>query len=143
MTTVKIRSNIPLLIENLNKGKQIGLKNAALLLEAKVVERIESNIPPPLAESTIRKKGSSLALVDKGELMGEVTHKFPDENSAQVGIWGEKAKIGAIHEYGAPAAGIPERSFLRATINNSENREEANAKMVVALRKAIEESKLK
>ncbi len=143
MATVEIRNNIPLLIANLVKGKEAGIKDAALLLEAKIVERIESNIPPPLAEKTVEKKGSSLALVDSGELVGEVTHRFPDENSAEVGIWGEKAKIGIIHEWGAPKASIPERSFMRATINNSENREEANAKMVEALRKAIEESKLK
>uniref|UniRef100_A0A6M3LWI1 Putative virion morphogenesis family protein n=1 Tax=viral metagenome TaxID=1070528 RepID=A0A6M3LWI1_9ZZZZ len=141
--TTEIKNNIPLLIANLTKRGPEGVKKAALLLEGKIVERIESNIPPPLARSTIEKKGSSLALVDKGELLGEVTHKFPDENSAQVGIWGEKAKIGIIHEWGAPRAGIPERSFMRATVNNSKNREEANAIMVVALRKAFEESNVK
>jgi hypothetical protein len=47
---------------------------------------------------------------------------------AKVGIMGEQAKaehngltnaeLGAIHEFGAPAAGIPARSFLRASLRS-------------------------
>lgn len=29
------------------------------------------------------------------------------------------AQVGAVHEYGSPAAGVPQRSFLRATIDAS------------------------
>lgn len=37
--------------------------------------------------------------------------------SVQVGVFdGRNAKIAAVHEFGAPSAGIPERSFMRAAL---------------------------
>lgn len=42
-----------------------------------------------------------------------------DGASVRVGLPdGELAEIGLIHEYGAPKAGIPERSFIRQTFRN-------------------------
>lgn len=46
----------------------VGAKVAAM-----IQARIASNIPPPLAESTIARKGSSVALVDTGQLKASVT----------------------------------------------------------------------
>jgi phage gpG-like protein len=46
------------------------------------------------------------------------------------------AEIAAIHEYGAPKAGIPARSFIRATIEGNENRE-ALSKMLEKLARAV------
>lgn len=36
--------------------------------------RIARNIPPPLAASTTKKKGSSVALIDTGQLRSAITH---------------------------------------------------------------------
>lgn len=55
--------------------------------------------------------------------------KTPPEFVILVGIQGEQASadnggitnanLGAIHEFGAPEAGIPQRSFLRSTIDRN------------------------
>ena len=41
-------------------------------MAADVKKRIASNIPPPLAPSTIKRKGSSVALIDSGQLRAAV-----------------------------------------------------------------------
>ena len=47
------------------------------------------------------------------------TVRQADGAAVQVGVFdGRNAEIGLIHEYGAPAAGIPARSFLRQTFEN-------------------------
>jgi hypothetical protein len=40
-----------------------------------VQQRIAQNIPPPLAESTVKRKGSSVALIDTGQLRSSVAHE--------------------------------------------------------------------
>lgn len=47
-------------------------ERAALALEADVKQRILENIPPPLRPATIKRKGSSLALVDQGILRNAI-----------------------------------------------------------------------
>lgn len=47
----------------------------ALFVVKAVRERIRSNIPPPLAESTIAAKGSSIALIDTGRMIQAITHR--------------------------------------------------------------------
>lgn len=42
--------------------------------ESRVKEKIRSNIPPALKPSTIAKKGSSLALVDTGQMLNSIRH---------------------------------------------------------------------
>jgi ABC-type Zn uptake system ZnuABC Zn-binding protein ZnuA len=37
------------------------------------------------------------------------------------GLFGYQARIGVIHEYGAPEANIPQRSFIRSTIDENRN----------------------
>jgi hypothetical protein len=44
-------------------------------LTAKIKAKITSNIPPPLKESTIEAKGSSIALVDTGQLLNSITYE--------------------------------------------------------------------
>ncbi len=59
-------------------GKITGLQAAeriALKAEASVKRRIRSNIPPPLAASTIKAKGSSTALIDTGQLRAAIRGK--------------------------------------------------------------------
>jgi len=99
------------------------LDTAGSFLEAKMVEKINSNIPPELNPKTIKRKGSSLALVDTGELIGMVSHET-DGLETKVGILsntGERAFIGMLMEYGAPAIPIPERSFERSTFNEEKD----------------------
>lgn len=46
-----------------------------LWVQGEIQKRIAQGIPPPLAESTIEQKGSSVPLVDKGQLRSSVTFK--------------------------------------------------------------------
>ncbi len=47
-------------------------ERVALAFEGDVKQRILENIPPPLAPATIKRKGSSLALVDRGQLRAAI-----------------------------------------------------------------------
>lgn len=47
-------------------------ERVALALEGDVKQRILENIPPPLKPATIKRKGSSLALVDTGALRNAI-----------------------------------------------------------------------
>lgn len=47
-------------------------ERAALALEGDLKQRILENIPPPLRPATIKRKGSSLALVDQGILRNAI-----------------------------------------------------------------------
>lgn len=56
------------------KTKEESLNGLGLWLVGKIQDRIHSNIPPPLAESTIRRKQSSVALIDSGQLVQGIRH---------------------------------------------------------------------
>ena len=110
------------------------IKNA-LLLVREIQRGIRSQAPggkqfAPLAEATIRRKGSSKALIDTGFLVNSITQKILSDG-AFVGLLrtsiskdGESvANIGAIMEYGAtinhPSGAvivIPPRPFLHPTM---------------------------
>jgi hypothetical protein len=73
------RSKYQRMLDAIGRGVLKG-KNAAQGLfvlgetaRADMVRRIQSNIPPPLAPSTVAKKGDTLALVDTGQLIGSIT----------------------------------------------------------------------
>jgi hypothetical protein len=53
----------------------IAAARCALAFEGAVKQRISRNIPPPLAASTIARKGSSVALIDTGQLRNAVRGK--------------------------------------------------------------------
>lgn len=46
-----------------------------LWVVGQIQKRIADNIPPPLAQSTIDRKGSSVALINTGQLRTSITHK--------------------------------------------------------------------
>lgn len=46
--------------------------------KAEVQKKIRSNIPPALKESTIRNKGSSVALIDTGQMVQSISYKVED-----------------------------------------------------------------
>jgi hypothetical protein len=57
--------------------------------------RIANNIPPPLAQSTIDRKGSSVALIDTGQLRSAITSQVkggggPRVYKNQYGTWAAK-----------------------------------------------------
>jgi phage gpG-like protein len=84
-------------------------------LDAAIVKKILSNIPPPNAASTVAKKGSSKTLVDSGDMYRAVKHEIKGEGINLVGTTGifneEIAKYAYWNEYGTKK-GIPARPFL-------------------------------
>ena len=49
-------------------------ESIGMFLENKIREKILSDVPPPNAESTIKRKGSSHTLIDDSTLLSSVTH---------------------------------------------------------------------
>lgn len=109
--------------DRLTKGLSNGVDKSADYLKNKMVQKVESNIPPALKTETIKRKGSSVALFDTGELYSQIDADI-QRVSAKVGVIGSKAEIATHHEFGAPAAGIPERSFIRSTFNEEKGKME-------------------
>ena len=116
---------------NENIAESIGM-----FLENKIREKILSDVPPPNAESTIKRKGSSHTLVDDGTLLSSVTHTVESEGEDIKIIIGildpEIAEYAAPNEHGVvwdnrPKKGIgntesrewfiPPRSFIRSTFD--------------------------
>jgi hypothetical protein len=95
-------------------------------IEAAIVEKILSNVPPPNAESTIKTKKSSKTLVDSGEMVGHVTHRqtiVKGDILGEVGIFNEELeKRAAINEEGVTWGHRPRP---RA---DAENREEEESR---------------
>lgn len=82
----------------------------------------------PLKQSTLDAKApESRTLIDEQQLVMSITTKAKD-NTATVGIHrdakGNAVSIGAVHEFGYPAGGIPERSFIRSTWGREKNKVE-------------------
>lgn len=95
------------------KGTQDRLEVAGTFLEGKMAEKIDMWLTPALKAETIARKKSSQPLIDKGELYSQVDHRS-GPGYVEVGVFGSRAMIARIHEFGAPRANIPERSFMRS-----------------------------
>jgi hypothetical protein len=54
--------------------RERGLEILGLKYVGQIQRRIASNIPPPLAPATIAKKGSSVALIDTGQLRSAISY---------------------------------------------------------------------
>lgn len=115
------KEGLSTLDNKLESGLRNGITDAATHLERKIVQKVLSNISPTLKSETIARKGSSKALIDTGELFDQIDADV-DGLTAKVGVIGSRAKVAVHHEYGAPAAGIPERSFIRSTFNEEKRR---------------------
>ncbi len=68
---------------------------------------------------TVAKKGSSKPLIDKGDLVGSITHVMPDESSVFIGVkrttqnGKDVANIAAVHEFGCTIKVTPKmRAYL-------------------------------
>ena len=111
-------------------------ESIGMFLENKIREKILSDVPPPNAESTIKRKGSSHTLIDDGILLSSITHtvETSDEDiKITVGVLDpEIAEYAAPNEHGVawddrPKKGtentpgrewfIPPRSFIRSTFD--------------------------
>lgn len=101
-------------------------EKALIKIENAIVKKIISNVPPPNAESTIKKKKSSKTLVDSGDMFGHVTHRIQDSDEGligEVGIFDENiSKRAFANEYGVVWA---HRPTPRA---DAENREEEESR---------------
>jgi hypothetical protein len=89
-------------------------------LENRIRLKILSNVPPPLKESTIKRKGSSVTLIDTGQALASVQNRVDDSNLELLRVWAgifdeDVAEYMVSHEYGREDAGIPCRSFIRST----------------------------
>lgn len=51
------------------------LERLGLYCVAGIQTKISNNIPPPLADETIKRKGSSVALIDTGQLRSSITYE--------------------------------------------------------------------
>ena len=121
MSIKRKKKGINELDENLVDGLSNGIDKSARYLTNQIVRKVETNIPPPLSPETIQRKGSSVALYDTGEMFSQIDADI-EKRSAKVGVIGSKASIAAHHEFGASAAGIPERSFIRSTFNEEKGK---------------------
>jgi len=145
-TTVRIRNNLPLLQKTLSEDRS-SIQKAGAFLEGKMVEKINSNIPPPLSPKTIAWKqshsghGGSLALVATTQMRQEITTKQIDDQTVGVGVYGSRAGIAEVHEFGALSKGIPERSFIRSTAN--ENKKTITEVFGANLKTVVEKTVLK
>ncbi len=110
------------------------MERALLKIEAAVVKKIQSGVPPPNAPSTIKQKRSSKTLIDTGEMIQHVDHRITGEGIAlrgEVGFFDEEnAKKARINEEGATwsvskknggetTITIPARPFLRPAYDES------------------------
>lgn len=50
-----------------------------------IKERISDNIPPPLSDATIKRKGSSVALIDTGQLRGSISWEISQKKGGESG----------------------------------------------------------
>lgn len=111
-------------------------ESIGMFLENKIREKILSGVPPPNAESTVKRKGSSHTLINDGTLLASVTHVVEtegDDIKITIGILDpEIAEYAAPNEHGVvwdnrPKKGkentesrewfIPPRSFIRSTFD--------------------------
>ena len=119
MTIVK--NNIPSTQAKLPVLAHQAAKLAGEFLKDKVRETIffQTESWAPLKPGTLKAKApESRSLIDEQQMVMSITSKTKGDVST-VGLHrdskGNAVSIGAVHEFGAPRAGIPKRSFLRTT----------------------------
>ena len=80
----KVNALLKSLPKNLHRAANTALKQEAHHLRKLIIERIDSQVPPPNAETTIALKGSSKTLVNHGDLRNSVN--VVDQGDAKVFI---------------------------------------------------------
>lgn len=121
----KAVAKLDLHIQEIQDNASAAMSEVGEFLSGKMAEKISTGqLSPPLSPGTIAAKGSSDILVDTGELLGMITHKESGPMVTEVGVFNDagaepRATIAMHHEFGAPEANIPERSFIRSTVNET------------------------
>ena len=132
-------NNIPALLADVDSILQATAEAVGEYTEGRILDMINSQGNgqwPPLAKSTKRKKGSSQAWVDTGELRAQIVHRILTDGlgkTIQVGIFeSELGFIAACLEFGTNDTGaitaggmmhqwkkqhIPERPLFRLTFD--------------------------
>lgn len=67
----------------------------------------------PLAPETIRAKGHDDILIDSGTLLSDVQASSEYDSDTRTSVITTTTEYGAVHEFGMPERGIPQRSFLQ------------------------------
>lgn len=134
MTIVK--NNIPETQAKLPALAHEAAKLAGEFLKAKVRETIffQKESWAPLKPGTLLAKApETRSLIDEQQMVMSITSKTKGDTST-VGLHrdskGNAVSIGAVHEFGAPRAGIPKRSFLRSTYTKQKTAVENIIKVV-------------
>lgn len=122
-----------MLQKNLNQLSEDGLEWTGMFYAAEVKEGIESQEPGgmpflELAQSTIDRKGSEKALVDKADMVGGVIHKMVSGTAVFVGGLRQvehpsgdgmtMENLMAIHEEGTEDGHVQPRPFLEPIISS-------------------------
>lgn len=68
----QIRAMAKAVVAGKVESVEMGMMRLANLYAGEVQKRIADNIPPPLAQSTIDQKGSSVALINTGQMRSSV-----------------------------------------------------------------------
>jgi phage gpG-like protein len=129
---IKGAKNIAMSLANWSKSSTRAISRAlgveAMSLTRNIVLGIRNQAPAgepfmPLMHKTIKRKGSSKALIDHGDLIGSINAKMITNDGLMwfVGVnrgkrnrtGNDLVNIAEIHEFGAPKAKIPARPFLR------------------------------
>ena len=143
-SSITIKNNIPVLNKAIQTALKESLEKAGQVAEVLMTAKIDEGLQPPLKPATIAAKGSSTPLIDTGQLYGQITHEVEsDGRSVKVGVIGSRASIAAVHEFGAPSKNIPERSFIRSTINEKSSQDKMSNEVTTQIKEAIQRSKLK
>lgn len=87
------------------------------------------------AKITVKDKGANKLLAQAQALAGGLGVRVGILDDEPKRTTGESTdltlvEVAAIHEFGAPGAGIPQRSFIRATVDNE-------AQVILALQRAL------
>lgn len=97
------------------------LDSVGAFLEKEMTHKIDVGLKPALLPATRKAKGSSKALFDTGEMYDQISHESSGD-TVEIGVIGSRASIAKHHEFGAPRAHIPERSFIRSAVSENKRR---------------------
>lgn len=66
---------VAIAVEQGQMTKEQGLNLIGLKISGEIKQRIQAGIAPPLAESTIKAKGSSVPLIDSSQFIGSIAYE--------------------------------------------------------------------
>lgn len=118
---VKRESKLDQYKQDLESNIQDRLAVAGAFLEKEMTHKIDAGLSPALLPATVKRKGSDTPLFDTGELLDQISHDVSGD-TVEVGVFGSRAQIAKYHEFGAPGAHIPERSFMRSAFNENKKK---------------------